>query len=207
MKAIRSLFVIGDSISIHYGPYLKEMIKDKFTYDRKRGLEHALIDLDKPVGANAGDSNMVLEYLQEEHRLGSIYDVLIINCGMHDLRRDREFNRVQIEIDKYKSNLEEIIKLSKKMAKEVIWISLTPIIDEIHNERKAGFLRYNSDVEKYNEISSWIMKEENVKIVDLYNFTKNLGRDIYCDHVHFKEEVRRLQGAFIAGYLNSNGKT
>lgn len=23
-----------------------------------------------------------------------------------------------------------------------------------------------------------------------------------CDHVHFKDEVRRLQGAFIAGYLN-----
>ena len=30
----RSIFVIGDSISIHYGPYLKEMIKDKFNYDR-----------------------------------------------------------------------------------------------------------------------------------------------------------------------------
>lgn len=30
-----------------------------------------------------------------------------------------------------------------------------------------------------------------------------IGRDIYCDHVHFKDEVRRLQGAFIAGYLNS----
>ncbi|KIE48240.1 hypothetical protein U732_4009 [Clostridium argentinense CDC 2741] len=67
---MRSLFVIGDSISIHYGPYLREMIKDKFAYDRKRGLEHALIDLDKPVGANIGDSSMVLEYLQEEYNLG-----------------------------------------------------------------------------------------------------------------------------------------
>ncbi|WP_454054305.1 SGNH/GDSL hydrolase family protein [Clostridium sp. Marseille-Q7071] len=200
---MRSLFVIGDSISIHYGPYLREMIKDKFTYDRKRGLEHALVDLDKPVGANAGDSSMVLEYLQEEHKLGSIYDVLIINCGMHDLRRDRESNVVQIKIDKYKSNLEESIKISKEMSKEVIWISLTPIIDEVHNARKAGVLRYSSEVEKYNEISTSVMKEGNVKIIDLYNFTKNLGGDIYYDHVHFKDEVRRLQGAFIAGYLNS----
>lgn len=195
--------MIGDSISIHYGPYLREMIKDKFTYDRKRGLEHALIDLDKPVGANAGDSSMVLEYLQEEHKLGSIYDILIINCGMHDLRRDRESNKVQIEIDKYKSNLEEIVKISKEISNEVIWISLTPIIDKIHNARKAGVLRYSSDVEKYNEVSTSVMKDGKVKIVDLYNFTKNLGKVIYCDHVHFKDEVRRLQGAFIAGYLNS----
>lgn len=195
--------MIGDSISIHYGPYLREMIKDKFTYDRKRGLEHALIDLDKPVGANAGDSSMVLEYLQEEHKLGSIYDILIINCGMHDLRRDRESKMVQIEIDEYRRNLKSIVEISKKMANEVIWISLTPIIDEIHNARKAGVLRYSSDVEKYNEVSTLVMKDGNVKIIDLYNFTKNLGGDIYCDHVHFKDKVRRLQGAFIAGYLNS----
>ncbi|WP_291563529.1 MULTISPECIES: SGNH/GDSL hydrolase family protein [unclassified Clostridium] len=195
--------MIGDSISIHYGPYLREMIKDKFSYDRKRGVEHALVDLDKPVGANAGDSSMVLEYLQEERDLGRRYDTLAINCGMHDLRRDRESNRVQIEIDKYKSNLEEIVKISKEISNEVIWISLTPIIDEIHNRRKAGVLRYSSEVEKYNEVSTLVMKEDNVKIIDLYNFTKNLGGDIYCDHVHFKDEVRRLQGAFIAGYLNS----
>jgi len=203
VETIRGLFVIGDSISIHYGPYLREMIKDKFTYDRKRGLEHALADLDKPVGANAGDSSMVLEYLQEEHDLGRRYDILAISCGMHDLRRDRESNMVQIEIDEYRRNLKSIVEISKKMANEVIWISLTSIIDEIHNARKSGVLRYSSDVEKYNEVSTSVMKDGKVKIIDLYNFTKNLDEDIYCDHVHFKDEVRRLQGAFIAGYLNS----
>ncbi|WP_264166498.1 hypothetical protein [Clostridium tagluense] len=43
-------------MSIHYGPYLKNMIKHKFEYDRKRGMKQALTDLDKPIGANAGDS-------------------------------------------------------------------------------------------------------------------------------------------------------
>lgn len=56
----RNLFVIGDSVSIHYGPYLKKMIEYKFNYDRKRGIEQALEDLDTPIGANAGDSKMVL---------------------------------------------------------------------------------------------------------------------------------------------------
>ena len=64
----QKIFVIGDSVSIHYGPYLREMIKDKFDYDRKRGIEEALTDSDKPIGGNAGDSRMVLEYLIEEYQ-------------------------------------------------------------------------------------------------------------------------------------------
>lgn len=70
----RKLFVIGDSASIHYGPYLKKMTEDKFQYDRKRGEEQALMDLDKPIGANAGDSRMLLEYLREEFEKNTKYD-------------------------------------------------------------------------------------------------------------------------------------
>ncbi|HEY5523994.1 MAG TPA: SGNH/GDSL hydrolase family protein, partial [Clostridium sp.] len=63
---IKTVFVIGDSISLHYGPYLEKMIKDKYNYRRKIKIEDALIDLDKPVGANSGDSGMVLEYIRNE---------------------------------------------------------------------------------------------------------------------------------------------
>ena len=70
----RSIFVIGDSISIHYGLYLKEMIKDRFNYNRKSGLKDALKDIDRPIGANAGDSSMVLEYLTEENKRNIKYD-------------------------------------------------------------------------------------------------------------------------------------
>ena len=84
--ARRDVFIIGDSISIHYGPYLKKYISNNYNYDRKRGLEVALKDLDNPVGANAGDSRMVLQYLKEEQEKETKYDVLLINCGDHDIR-------------------------------------------------------------------------------------------------------------------------
>ncbi|HEY8804236.1 MAG TPA: hypothetical protein VIM42_03860 [Clostridium sp.] len=90
----RKIFVIGDSVSIHYGPYLKEMIENEFEYDRKRGIEQALIDLDKPIGANAGDSGMVMKYRIHEQQKNIKYDVLLINCGLHDIRVDRESNEV-----------------------------------------------------------------------------------------------------------------
>ena len=34
--------------------------EDKFDYDRKRDKGEAMINLDKPVGANGGDSRIVL---------------------------------------------------------------------------------------------------------------------------------------------------
>ena len=199
----RKLFVIGDSISIHYGPYLKAITKGKFEYDRKTGLNQALTNLNKPIGANAGDSLMVLEYLREEYKKNTKFDNLLINCGLHDVRVDRFSKEIQVSLEEYKLNLSKIMNLAKEMSNEIIWIGLTPVIDEVHNSRKTGFLRFSEDVAVYDNNAKAIMKEHNIPFIDIYSLTKNLGMDIYCDHVHFKEDVRKLQAAFIAGYLNS----
>lgn len=198
----RKVFVIGDSISIHYGPYLKKEIEDRFQYDRKRGLEDALKDLDMPIGANAGDSRMVLQYLNEQHGAGITYDILLINCGLHDIRVDRETRNHQVNLKEYEDNLVEIVRLTEIMAKEVIWIGVTPVIDEVHNKRDGGFFRFSRDAETYDEVAKNIMKKNNIKVIDIFNFTRNLGSsDIYLDHVHYKEYIRKLQGQFISREL------
>ena len=199
----RKVFVIGDSVSMHYGPYLKKMVEYKFQYDRKRGEARALINLDKPLGANVGDSRMVLEYLKEEFKKNTKYDILLINCGLHDIRVDRFSNEIQIGLEEYKINLNKIMQISKEMASKIIWIGLTPVVDEIHNSREVGFLRFSEDVLNYDNHAKQIMREHSISCIDIHNFTKNLGTDIYSDHVHFKEEVRKLQAAFIAGHVNS----
>ncbi len=53
----------------------------------------------------------------------------------------------------------------------------------------------------YNAIAESVMNNNKIPIIDLYSFTLNLGDDPYCDHVHFKENIRQLQAAFIAGWL------
>lgn len=198
-----SVFVIGDSVSIHYGPYLKKFLEEKFTYDRKRGMKEALQDLDEPRGANAGDSRQVLEYLNEEYKKGIRYDILVINCGLHDLRVDRDTKDIEVPIDEYKSNLRDIISLCNKMASKIVWVEITPVIDEIHNSRKKGCLRYNSDVIAYNKAADELMKKSGIKIVPMYDFVRSLGEDVYLDHVHYKEEIRKLQAAFIAGFVEA----
>lgn len=198
----KTVFVIGDSVSIHYGPFLKEMIKSRYNFGRTSEIVDG--DLDKPVGANAGDSKMVLEYLRDEYNKGTTYNILLLNCGLHDIRIDRVTKQIQVKEWEYEENLNIISDLALKMSKRVMWITTTPVLDVIHNHRNEGFLRYNKDVILYNSIAENIMGEYQISCVDLYTFTNSLGDDIYSDHVHFKESVRALQGAFIAGHLFCN---
>jgi len=99
--------IIGDSISIHYGPFLKTFLQGIMEYSRKEGEEEALLNLDNPQGANGGDSSMVLRFLKSkvnsEDKIDA--DLLLVNCGLHDIRTDPKKGTRQIAIDEYSSNL------------------------------------------------------------------------------------------------------
>ncbi|MFI2857273.1 SGNH/GDSL hydrolase family protein [Paenibacillus sp. JSM ZJ436] len=202
---MRHLFIVGDSISIQYGPFLKPLVESYFHYDRKRGEKQALADLDQPVGANGGDSSRVLDYLTQEQHQGVSYDLLLLNCGLHDIKTDPLTGERQISPARYRDNLEQIIQTARSMAKALIWVSTTDIIDDIHNSQSTSFHRFHRDVLEYNEIASQVMEQHEVPIIDLYTFTLQFGADAYRDHAHFTEEVQRRQAEFIADYLIGSG--
>ena len=84
------VFVIGDSISIQYGPYLEQYLHGFYEYDRKRDEGFSSANLDLPAGANGGDSKMVLDYLKQRlEDPGFSPDVLLLNCGLHDIKIGR----------------------------------------------------------------------------------------------------------------------
>ena len=196
------VFVLGDSISMQYGPYLKESLKGFYIYDRKRGEEQPTAGLDNPVGANGGDSGMVLAYLRELNVQKDFYtDILLLNCGLHDIKTNPQTNIRQVGPEAYLKNLRQIVKLVKKMKIRLVWVSTTPVVDEIHNSQ-AGFHRYEKDVKQYNRIAEDVMRSHGIPVIDLHDFTVNLGVSIYKDHVHFIESVREKQADFIAGYLS-----
>lgn len=196
------VFVVGDSISIQYGPYLKNALTGFFEYDRKRGEGQAVTDLDNPVGANGGDSSRVLEYLTELSKNTDFRtDYLLINCGLHDIKTDPKTQKPQVDLSDYRKNLEQIVKLSQKMKAKMVWVNSTPVIDSVHNKR-ASFHRYAKDLNTYNSAAKAIMDENGIPIIDLFTFTEKFGRAAYIDHVHFTNEVREKQGDFIAGFLS-----
>lgn len=194
------LFVLGDSISIHYGPYLKRFVEGRFAYDRKRG-DQALQDLDRPTGANGGDSAMVLDYLQTLLRDTVPFDLLLFNCGLHDIKTNPATGKRQVEPEKYRSNLQEACGLLHNKGAAWIWVRTTPVDDERHASYGRAFSRADRDVGEYNGIADEVMAGFGAPVIDLYGFSKSLGAEAYCDHVHYREDVRMAQAAYLAGFL------
>jgi len=205
----KKVFVVGDSISLHYGPYLEASLRGFMTYSRKEGEEEAMLNLDEPQGANGGDSSMVLEYLAQKMVGSSCLqdaDFLLVNCGLHDIKTDPTTGDIQVPLEKYKENLKRIIELVGTLCTntELVWIRSTPLEDEIHNAKQKKFHRHKQNLHLYNAAADDIMAEHGINSIDLFTFTNNLCHsegNLFCDHVHFHKTVREKQGVFIAGWL------
>lgn len=196
---MKTVHVVGDSISIQYGPYLEKYLASSIHYSRKAGK---VGNLDVPEGANGGDSTQVLAYLDQCLAEGKHWAVLLLNCGLHDIRR-YDVGRYQVSPAEYEQNVSRILAQAKTLADQIVWIGTTPLINTLHNTRTAEFERFNEDVEMYNEIADRVAAAQGAAIIDLYAFCHALGgAELYQDHVHFTPPVQQLQAAFIAGYLH-----
>ncbi len=194
---MKSLHVVGDSISMHYGPFLERFLRPWFRYSRKEGKAG---NLDNPEGANGGDSGMVLDYLNECVAEGRRWEVLLLNCGLHDIKRYD--GRVQVGPEAYERNLRGIFERAHALAARLLWVRTTPVIDTIHNSRMADFQRFDADVERYNAIADRVALAAGAELIDLNTFTRALGGDeLFADHVHYTEAVQALQAAFLVGQI------
>lgn len=200
--SLPSVFVIGDSIVLHYAPYLKRLLDGVCAVDGKPGANYALDNPDQPFAGNCGDSAMALAYLKELAGEPDFRpDLLLVNCGLHDIKTDPASGEKQVPLAEYRANLRSIVTLVRCRSLRMIWVSTTPVDDERHNSLQQSFRRYSRDQQAYNAAADEIMSENGVPIIDLDAFTRRLDGELYCDHVHFTEPVRQAQAAYIAGYL------
>jgi nanoRNase/pAp phosphatase (c-di-AMP/oligoRNAs hydrolase)/lysophospholipase L1-like esterase len=195
-----SFFVLGDSISVQYGPYLAERIRPFGTYARKEGV---IGNLDIPEGQNGGDSSACLRYLRARfEEPGFRPDWLVLNCGLHDIKRpptDEPIHQVPPEV--YRANLRAMFDLVRDHGVRLCWVRTTPAFENVHNVRNAAFHRFAADVDAYNAITDELCAERGIPVIDLHGFTLPYCPEAFEDHIHFGESMRALQAAFIAGHL------
>lgn len=197
-----NIYVLGDSISIHYGPYLERALAGWAHYARKGGPDASGTDWENPADANGGDSHQVAEFLARN--LPAIdADILLLNCGLHDLRVHPKSGAHQVPPESYRLNLEGLIPPIRAAGIRPVWITTTPVIDEVHQRFDLPYRRFARDVLAYHAIAVRVMTACQVPIIDLGQFSQSLGPDSYLDHVHFKDEVRAQQADFIAHALRS----
>lgn len=195
------MLVIGDSISLGYGPELKNMLDSNFEYYTKEtGSGYGNLDI--PTGPNSGDSRMVLDYFRHLSKNKNFHtDLLLLNCGLHDIKTVPQTNTKIFNKTLYKNNLDSIFRIIKKMKIQVIWVNTTPVNDSIHNSKRVGFYRFNQDVIEYNQIADSICSRRHIPVIDLYSFSKKFPLSAIADHVHYKPEYAKLQAAYIAGFV------
>ena len=200
---MKSVFILGDSICIYYSPYLISLLESDFKCLTKKGRVEAMVDLDVPVKANAGSTNMILNYFKLEQKHGDFdYDYHLFNSGLHDIvyAYDKETDTLatacKVSKEKYAENLNAIIDKMQENNIKPIFVTTTPVEDERHNSIRK-FKRYGADVIAYNAIAVEVMKERGVPVIDLFSFTESLEGERFRDHVHYLDEVAEKQAGFI----------
>ena len=202
------LFVIGDSISMGYGPYLEKYLGSGFDYSRKgdEGENLGISDISEEIkGLNGGDSSVVSRYVEVLEKTGSFHrDIMLLNCGLHDIKVLPGSEERQVPLDEYQKNLRRILSKVQSIAARTVWVRTTPVVSAIHNARK-GFFRFEKDVLAYNESADQIMRAAGIIVADLYTFTFNHGLDenSVTDGVHFTPEMQMKQASFLAGFIDA----
>ena len=198
------VFVLGSSQTIQFGPYLEKKLDGIFRYDRKRdsGGERAEDNLDIPQGASGGDSSMVLAYLRQRRHNNPIdADILLLQCGLHDIKTEPSTGRKQVPIHQFESNLQEALKEAEQMGLKVAWLRITPVIDEIHNARSKSFHRFSADVDSYNAVADRIMAKAGAESIDMNPLCQSLIPEAFIDHIHYDLPAREAQASFITSEL------
>lgn len=185
------ILLIGDSITMGYTQPLREMLKSK------ANVQHPT--------ENCGPSRRILEhlgqYLGKKH-----WDVIQLNCGIHDLtyldatRRvtaPKDGGKPQVPLDEYRENLEKIVARLEKTGAVLIWCTTTPM----HN---TADYRIPDDVDRYNALAREVMEKHKVRINDLNAQIRSLGKPMWTpEGVHFTPEGYQALAGFAAPVIEA----
>lgn len=176
------VLIIGDSISLGYTPVLQGMLFGKANITRPPNQNGGWINCE---GTKRGVA-MIDEWL----RLGT-FDVIHFNFGLHDLKHvhpETGRNSVnpshpqQSNLAEYEENLRVIVRQLKATGTKLIFATTTPYPD-----KPGGPLRRADQPAKYNAVAIKIMKENDIAINDLHDFTQpRMDELLLPKNVHFR---------------------
>ena len=188
-----TVLILGDSISIGYTPYVRELLKGK-------------AEVKRPMQADGNPENCngtTYGLTGIDRWLGSFkWDVIHFNFGLHDMKHvdpatgegsKNPQHPLQADPDTYKMNLSLLTERLLKTGAKLIFATTTPYADVINP------LRDNGMYEKYNILATGIMKENKIPVNDLCRFIRpRLVEFQQPRNVHFTEEGYRVLAGEVA---------
>ena len=200
---MKNILLIGDSIrygaasnpeyktadSPGYGIYVKEMLKD----------EANVFSPDD----NCRFAQYTLRYLYDWSREldPEQIDIVHWNNGLWDVvRLDGEEPLTPIDV--YELMLGRVCDMIKKLFPnaKIIFALSTAVVEEW---ARPDFMRYNSDIVKYNEAAKRVLEEKGVLINDLYTLSASFDNSLHADWVHFNEEGSKILARSVCEKIRS----
>lgn len=178
---------IGDSISMGY----------------REALSAALADIgavERPA-TNCSDSRTHIANMA--CWVGNTaWDVIIFNCGLHDIKRASAADQNQVPLDEYGRNLQRIVSFLKPRATHLVWVTTTPVVDETHQSTRP-FHRYTKDILRYNSLATAVMHTHRLPQCDLHTWVLTMSKEqvIGADGVHFTPTGYQGAGEFVAAFV------
>ena len=182
---MKRIVLIGDSIRMGYQEAVRERLAD-------------WADVCGP-DQNGGTSENVLAHL-DEWAITRPPDIVHINCGLHDLKKEFGQDTAAVPLGRYAENVRTILtRLKTETEATVIWALTTPVNQERHHKNKP-FDRLETDVAAYNTVATDIGRELGIVVNDLFATITTAGRDdlLLPDGVHFKPVGYALLGKSVA---------
>lgn len=178
--------LVGDSIRLGYAPLVAKKLEGKAVV-----ISHP---------ANGGDSANVLKNL-DEWLIREKPTLVHLNCGLHDLKLDKQTKKHQVELAQYEANLREIVtRIRKETNAVLVFANTTPIHDARHAQRGASFDRFDADVERYNAVAHAVMREAGVTVHDLNWLVKQNSAEKMLSHdgTHYTPEANAVLADAVA---------
>lgn len=199
-KKLPNVLIIGDSISIGYYPFVKELLEGNIFITRP-------FRDDGSAENCAGTSNGVKHI---DRWIGETkWDLIHFNFGLHDIKHvdpltgknsKNPADPHQADPKQYKKNLEVMVGKLKITGAKLVFATTTPYPDEV-----GGPLRDPGMPEKYNSVALKVMRKNDILVNDLYAFVlprmKELQRP---NNVHFTEAGSRALAGQVASVIKNN---
>jgi lysophospholipase L1-like esterase len=185
---MKKVVLIGDSIRMGYQKTVRRELQ---------GVARVRVPRE-----NGGPSDRVLANL-EKWVIAQKPDLVHINCGLHDLKKEFSDRKSAVPLGSYRKNVREILsRIRSGTRARVIWAATTPVNEEWHHKNKP-FDRFEADVAAYNKAANAIAKDLGVPVDDLFAVVRKAGRDklLLPDGVHFKPEGYELLGKAVAALI------
>jgi len=174
------VLIIGDSISIHYTHFVRQLLEGKANVHR--------------IPTNGGPTDRGVQNLDKWLGDGN-WQVIYFNWGLHDSKYDkwnRESGKRYSTPTTYAQNLDKLVVRLKATGARLIWATTTPV-PEGAKTHDVG------DSARFNAAAAPVMEKHGIPVTDLYGLVKpDLAAHIKPANIHFTHSGSRFLARRVA---------